>query len=118
MQNRPITHKNEIFRFLECKLTIEKTAQICDVNQNTVKKWDAGRPIPAYYEKIMKTYAGINLDNLGWHGWRFEHGKLVSPMGYRFTPDMLEYLAIMHTPDNSKSSELQRLLMKRRNRRS
>lgn len=66
MQNRPIPTKNELFRFFECKLTIEETAQICDVNQITVKRWDAGKPIPKYYQRIMKMYSGLELDHLGW----------------------------------------------------
>jgi len=110
--NRVIPHENELFRFFECKLTIEKTSQICDVNQKTVKQWDAGHAIPAYYKAIMKTYSGLDLSHLGWDGWQFKAGELISPMGWRFTPDMLDYLAIMHSPE-AKPDLLQQIKHKK-----
>lgn len=108
MENRRIPSKNELFRFFECKLSIEETCKLCDVNQKTVKKWDEGKPIPAYYERLMKQYAGLELDHLGWKGWKFQKGMLISPLGFKIQPEMIEYWAISNTPELSNREVMQR----------
>lgn len=96
-------HKNEVFRVLHCHLSIEETAKLCDVSLTQVKNWDAGyRDIPASKRKLMELFRCHTLDHLGWHGWQFQCGELISPMGYRFQPQMLDCMAISR--DNSFSS--------------
>lgn len=108
-------HENEIFRFFHCRLSIEKTSLICDVNQKTVKGWDAGKPIPEYYRKLMSIYGCHDLSHIGWAGWQFEHGYLRTPLGYKITPEQIEYWYIMHSPNVEKrQSELEKLRRSRK----
>lgn len=91
-------HKNEVFRVLNCHLSIEETAKLCDVSLTQVTKWDAGyKPIPTAKRKLMELFRCTNLDHIGWKGWQFKNGILYSPMGYAFQPQMLECMAIMNT---------------------
>lgn len=96
-------HKNEVFRVLHCHLSIEETAELCDVSLTQVKNWDAGyKPIPPAKRKLMELFGCYDLTRIGWKGWRFQNGELISPMGFRFQPMMLECMAI--TRDNSDSA--------------
>jgi len=114
MKKRNQIHENEIFRFFECKLTVLETSQICDVDQKTVTKWDNGSPIPHYYRIIMKTYAGLELDHLGWAGWKFHAGELISPMGWRFKPEMLDYMAIMQNAPERREDYIKQIKSKKK----
>jgi len=115
MNKRVEIHENEIFRFFHCKLTIEKTCIICDVSQKTVEKWDSGKPIPEYYKRLMSIYGCHDLSHIGWKGWQFESGYLRTPLGYKITPEQIEYWYIMHSPNlESRESELQKLRSKKR----
>lgn len=113
-QTNKIT-ENEIFRFFHCRLTPEKTSEICDVSLMQVKKWDSGKPIPEYYKRLMAIYGGYDLSHLGWKNWKFEHGYLRTPLGYKIKPEQIEYWYIMHSPDvENRQSALQKLKQKRK----
>lgn len=92
-------HKNEVFRVLTCHLTIEETSKLCEVSVMQVKKWDSGSPIPSVKRKLMQLFKCHNLDALGWEGWQFRCGELISPMNFRFQPQMLESMAMLWTND-------------------
>lgn len=92
-------HKNEVFRVLKCHLSIEETAKLCDVSLIQVKKWDAGSPIPSVKRKLMELFKCQNLAHVGWEGWQIKCGELISPMNFRFQPQMLESMAILWTND-------------------
>lgn len=97
---RKKVHQNEMFRVLECHMSIEETAKLCDVSLMQVKKWDSGKsPIPEIKRKLMEMHRCLKMDHLQWEGWFISNGTLHSPMGFKFKPQMLECLAIMHTTD-------------------
>lgn len=95
-------HKNEVFRVLKCHLTVEETSELCDVSIAQVRKWDKGSPIPPAKRKLMELFKCADLESIGWAGWRFQHGELISPMNFRFQPQMLECMAMLYTNDDSK----------------
>ncbi|WP_064604191.1 regulator [Photobacterium sp. J15] len=91
MRNRHELTKNYIFRFYQCGLSIEDTAKLCFKTVRTVTLWDKGKPIPPECKRLMRMYAGIELDPLGdeWREWSLKKGRLITPNNWSLTPERI-----------------------------
>lgn len=89
--------KNFIFRWFECGLSKEETANLCFVSVGQVTYWDKGTEIPPVYKRLMRMASGRELPTIWkhWEGWRMMNDCLVSPTGVRFDRRRIEALAII-----------------------
>ncbi|WP_157953714.1 DUF3653 domain-containing protein [Oceanimonas marisflavi] len=112
------TTKNYIFRWFQCGLTVEETAKLCFKSVSTVKKWDAGRPIPPECRLLMQLATGRRTNPItpDWEGWQFSGPYLISPEGLRFTPQRLKALQYAVNTDTQGNPERARLIRERLNR--
>ncbi len=83
--------KNSLFRKFHCGLTVEKAAELCFESVEEVTKWDEGKTIPPICKRLMRLYAGRELDPISddWHGWTMTHDQLITPAGWGLTPDRI-----------------------------
>ncbi|MFQ2112012.1 DUF3653 domain-containing protein [Aeromonas veronii] len=89
--------KNFIFRWFECGLSIEETANLCFVSVRQVTYWDKGKEIPPAYKRLMRMASGRELPTIWkeWEGWRMKNDCLVSPTGVTYDRRRLEAIAII-----------------------
>ena len=97
-------HKNKIFRWHTCGLSIEKTAKICSRSVSTVTKWDAGRPIPPECKLLMQIMSGINLEPISkeWKGWHIRGNLLIAPGGESMSVERLWEIASIQADARAK----------------
>ena len=83
--------KNSLFRKFHCGLSVEKAAELCFESVEEVTKWDKGKTIPPICKRLMRLYAGRELDPISedWNGWTMTHDQLITPAGWGLTPDRI-----------------------------
>ncbi len=79
--------KNQIFRELECGLSIEQTAELCFKHIKTVKEWDKGRDIPPCCKRLMRLSKrrAVSSEH-NWNHFNIINGRLELPNGRLVTP--------------------------------
>ncbi|MBL0525137.1 regulator [Aeromonas dhakensis] len=89
--------KNFIFRWFECGLSKEETANLCFVSVRQVTYWDKGTEIPPVYKRLMRMASGRELPTIWkeWEGWRMKNDCLISPAGVTYDRRRLEAVAII-----------------------
>ncbi|ASX12034.1 DUF3653 domain-containing protein [Aeromonas dhakensis] len=99
--------KNFIFRWFECGLSKEETANLCFVSVRQVTYWDKGTEIPPVYKRLMRMASGRELPTIfkAWEGWRMANDCLISPTGVRFDRRRIEALAIIQVERSERQKE-------------
>ncbi|WP_421308032.1 DUF3653 domain-containing protein [Aeromonas veronii] len=90
--------KNFIFRWFECGLSIEETANLCFVSVTEVTLWDEGKTMPEICKRVMRMASGRELPSIFeryWEGWRMSGYHLITPAGSQMTRQRLELIDIM-----------------------
>lgn len=82
--------RNYIFRELECRLTIEETANLCFKTVRTVTEWDKGKTIPPECKRLMRMVSGRELSSAKeWEGFKMHKHRLVTPFSQYVTPQQI-----------------------------
>ncbi|NIY94256.1 DUF3653 domain-containing protein [Vibrio diazotrophicus] len=82
--------KNQIFREVECGLSLEGAAQLCCKHINTVKAWDRGREIPECCRRLMRLNAGRVISHKkNWQDFKISHDHIVTPTGESISPQQI-----------------------------
>lgn len=77
-----------MFRFYECRLTVEEAAELCFKSVITVKKWDKGQPILKECRRLMRMIKGRELHYSDkWSQFEMIGDKLKIPTGRTVTPN-------------------------------
>ncbi|MFQ2758264.1 DUF3653 domain-containing protein [Aeromonas caviae] len=99
--------KNFIFRWFECGLSEEETANLCFVSVRRVTNWDKGKEIPPVYKRLMRMASGRELPTIfkEWQGWRMKNDCLIAPNGVMFDRRRIEALAIIQAELSEKQRE-------------
>ncbi len=99
--------KNFIFRWFECGLSEEETANLCFVSVRQVTNWDKGKEIPPACKRLMRMASGRELPTIfkDWEGWRMKNDCLVAPNGVTFNRRRIEALAVIHAERSDKQKE-------------
>lgn len=87
--------KNFIFRWFECGLSPEETANLCFVSVMEVTLWDAGKKIPDVCKRIMRMATGRELPTVFikyWDGWRMNGHHIITPAGTYLSRQRLEII--------------------------
>ncbi len=111
---RPLYTKNQLFREIECGLSIVETADLCCKHINTVKAWDRGREMPECCRRLMRLNTGRVISHKkNWEDFKISHHHIVTPTGETITPQqILLAQALMYGQDKETlqtSSKLLRL---------
>lgn len=78
--------KNQIFRSLQCNLTIEQTQNLCFKSVRQVKSWDRGGAIPNECRRLMRLSNGLEISTSDeWKGFMMKHDRLELPTGQLVT---------------------------------
>lgn len=110
--------KNYVFRWFECGLTVEETAELCFKSVTTVTKWDKGRPIPRECRLLMELATGRRLTPLdeNWRGWRLAGEYLICPSGVKYTAKRITALQFAVTTTKQVKPEIAKLIRQRLNK--
>jgi len=94
--------KNFIFRWFECGLSVEETANLCFVSVTEVTQWDGGKKIPHVCKRVMRMASGRELPTIYtkyWDGWRVSGYNLITPAGTYLSRQRLEVIENLGTED-------------------
>ncbi|WP_421190074.1 DUF3653 domain-containing protein [Aeromonas sanarellii] len=99
--------KNFIFRWFECGLSEEETANLCFVSVRQVTNWDKGKEIPPACKRLMRMASGRELPTIfkAWEGWRMKNDCIVAPNGVTFDRKRIEAMAIIQAERSEKQKE-------------
>ena len=88
--SRKYLTRNQMFRQLECALSVEETAELCCKHLNTVKAWDRGREIPECCRRLMRLNAGrVISHSKNWEDFKISHDHIVTPTGETISPQQI-----------------------------
>lgn len=107
--NRKHMTENYYFRFYQCGLTLEMTAELCFKSVRTVKLWDSGKSIPPECKRLMRLYTKSEL-GIEWDGFSMQANKLVLPTGERLDPQqVVTAAAILELAPQTEMEIMQKL---------
>lgn len=87
---RPLYTKNQLFREIECGLSVEETADLCCKHINTIKAWDRGREIPECCRRLMRLNTGRVISHKkNWEDFKISHDHIVIPTGETISPQQI-----------------------------
>ena len=105
--------KNQLFREIECGLTLEETANLCFKHIKTVKEWDKGRPIPPECKRLMRMYRTRDASKeANWQQFKITNGLLELPTGLLVTPQQILLGAALITEGSESTRKTSLYLMK------